>query len=442
MHLATVHPQTFAPARPGSSLLRRLEALAMVYVILISSGALGFVDVMAFGDTYIKTSESLLARLVWPIAYLAFVGLIVWQRRAVLASLRRCWWILPYPLIAFTSALWSLDPAVSLNGAIRLVMTTLIAFHLGSRFDLFEIARAVFFAMLAAVILSILAGLAGQAFATMFDGSLRGLFHHKNVLGSRAALLFATSLALMLAGWRVWPTSLALVVAAAAVVLSKSATSLAVVGLCLLVVPFSGALRGRGALVVSLVALLGAAIAAVAFFLVAYRIDPVREVLGALGRDLTLTGRMMIWQAAFDYIGERPLLGTGFDAFWAAGVDWQMLQILDRLGSILHFHNSFLEVGVQLGTLGLIGVGLLVIAYIRATFAALRLRIDPLAYWPALFGTVAFGVAMAETELFAQHKVLQILLVAIIVAAFRQVERAQSAARSPSNHRSLGVSSR
>jgi len=80
-----------------------------------------------------------------------------------------------------------------------------------------------------------------------------------------------------------------------------------------------------------------------------------------LGKDPTLTGRTNIWEQIVDDIKNHPL-GHGYNGFWQSwrGNDDPALSI--QFGSIdvyqgnrpYHAHNGFLDVGLQLGYIGLI----------------------------------------------------------------------------------------
>lgn len=415
-------------SRPRTGLVRALEVLALAYLLMISSGMFGFVDVLTFGDLYEKEAESPFAGFLWPVAYLVSAGVIALVWRELVAVTRINLWVLAFPAVVAASALWSKDSAATIDGTIRMTMTTLVGIYLGTRFDIQDLAKAVFLIMLVAVGASVVSALAGLSFAQMEDGTVRGVFHHKNTLGSRAALLFSTSLALLIAGWRPHLAIAGLGCALFAAIISQSATSVALAGLCLVVVPIAVVLRARWSTLVYAMILLGALISLIAFLIVFYRINPVVEILTALGRDLTFTGRILLWEAAFDYLGARPLFGTGFDAFWTGRLDWRILIVMEELGNILHFHNSFLEVAVTLGGAGLLAVAVTFGGYGRAALMALRLRVDPLAVWPTIFAAVLFAVAMVEVEIFLQHKILHILLVALGIASARQVRQAQAAA--------------
>lgn len=44
--------------------------------------------------------------------------------------------------------------------------------------------------------------------------------------------------------------------------------------------------------------------------------DIVINILGALGKDASLTGRTDVWEFVIDRIKDRPILGYGFGTFW------------------------------------------------------------------------------------------------------------------------------
>lgn len=417
-----------APAGPvrARNWARRFERLALVYLLAISAGVFGFLDVLAFGEAYDKASESLFARALWPLAYLAFTLLLVWHRRAVCRAALAAWWLLPLPLLAGLSCLWSIEPTDTLNGTIRFAMTTAIGLYLGVRFNLLGLARALFCVLMFGVGGSLAATVGGFDFAFMDDGAIRGLFHHKNVLGGLAAMLIATAAALTFGGWRPGLALIGGLVGMVAALLSSSAGGLGVAGTIIVLAPIALALRGHSLTLVWRLAVLAALATLLGFVLVITGFDPVSTFLDAVNREATLTGRFLLWQAALHHISAHPALGVGFDAFWDAGLDWRTLLVLDQLGYVLHFHNSFLELGVQLGAGGLIAGGMMLAGYGRA--ALLALHRDDLPLWPVLTGVVILALAMIEFVIFRQHALFHVLLVAIPVAVLARHDAAPAGA--------------
>jgi exopolysaccharide production protein ExoQ len=133
---------------------------------------------------------------------------------------------------------------------------------------------------------------------------------------------------------------------------------------------------------------------------------------------------LLLWQAALEEIARRPLFGAGYDSFWPAGLNWRMFGIIDELGYVLHFHNSFVQVAVDLGLLGLLAAVLQMLGYASVALRALRRIQIPL--WPSLFGVMVLALALVEYELFVKHNLFHILFVAIPVAVLREVEQPET----------------
>jgi O-antigen ligase len=79
-----------------------------------------------------------------------------------------------------------------------------------------------------------------------------------------------------------------------------------------------------------------------------------RIILG-LGRDMTFTTRTDIWPIVVRY-ADNPLLGAGFNTFWA-GSRLVELHQYDVIGGIIQAHNGYLETYLNGGWMG---IGLLV----------------------------------------------------------------------------------
>ncbi|MEL6259080.1 MAG: O-antigen ligase family protein, partial [Pseudomonadota bacterium] len=81
--------------------------------------------------------------------------------------------------------------------------------------------------------------------------------------------------------------------------------------------------------------------------------------LGMLGKDTTLTGRTMLWEAADRIVKERPWLGVGAEGFWmwGRGDANTLLELSHKAPGVrFSFHNSYYEVQVHLGYVGLVSM--------------------------------------------------------------------------------------
>lgn len=96
-------------------------------------------------------------------------------------------------------------------------------------------------------------------------------------------------------------------------------------------------------------------IALIMFFM----FNALESIVTGLGRDMTLTGRTIIWERVLS-MDSNPLVGTGYASFWLGergefllDLNWQQLT---------QSHNGFIEVYLNLG---LIGLALLIMMIIR-----------------------------------------------------------------------------
>jgi O-antigen ligase len=74
----------------------------------------------------------------------------------------------------------------------------------------------------------------------------------------------------------------------------------------------------------------------------------------SLGRDMTFTTRTDIWPIVLAF-AENPLVGAGFNTFWA-GERLEQLHRYDVIGGIIQAHNGYLETYLNGGW---VGIGLL-----------------------------------------------------------------------------------
>ena len=95
-------------------------------------------------------------------------------------------------------------------------------------------------------------------------------------------------------------------------------------------------------------------------------------IVHVMGKDVTLTGRTLLWRRAEELIPAHPFGGVGFQSFWvqgnieAEGI-WRRFHVMGRSG--FHFHNTYIETTIELGYLGaavLCGLlGLIVLRTVR-----------------------------------------------------------------------------
>ena len=329
----SARPGTPSPQRAIWTLLPLAEQAAVFYLLAIAAGVHGFVDVMFYAKSsdVVTEGESLLSSLVWPLAYVLFAALIVLRSQTVQRAFLSAPWVALYAGCAALSVMWSVDPLITANGAVRLAMTTLIGLYIGSASRRRRYSGCCSGSS-SGILVSILLDLAGLDFARMLNGATRGSSITRMSWAAAPCCYWRSALP-SVGGIGPLLAIAGLVVALAALVMAHSGTSL-VAAAAVVAATFCLMLRGtwlrvafRCALGVTLVVLL-------AGVLTWWQVNPVLAALDLLGKDKGLTGRTLLWGAGWAQFWERPLLGIGFDGFWHAAIDTRTFLVLNIMGTV------------------------------------------------------------------------------------------------------------
>lgn len=358
-------------------------------------------------------------------------GLILLLRRAELAreELRVTWWLYLLPAWCTISLLWSDHPDLSLRHGIQLGITFLIAVTLANRLSPLVFLRILFLSLALAGVASLLAGNVRE------DGVWIGIFESKNFYAFTMVALVLSSFALLAdrrqaLSWRLaglFGTALGL----PQIMLAESAGAVIAVGFVLAAaltilgthaLPPARRLMALGLFCgLALIALLAA---------LQFQTQILDLVIRLTGKDPSLTGRTDLWLSAMDEIARRPLLGTGYRAFWVEGNSlaeqlWAQFYIASKSG--FNFHNLFLSNAVDIG---LVGVLLIVILLLPAFLLCLVWALQ-VGGAPALFCfmavTFVIVLSMVEVPVFFEFNALTVIVLASLVyglRAAREIPRA------------------
>lgn len=78
--------------------------------------------------------------------------------------------------------------------------------------------------------------------------------------------------------------------------------------------------------------------------------NALESAVESLGRDMTLTGRTLIWERVLD-VDINPIVGTGYGSFWTG---WRAISLLDVNNvPLTQAHNGYIETYLNLGIMGL-----------------------------------------------------------------------------------------
>jgi len=268
-------------------------------------------------------------------------------------------------LFLFCTAAWSIDPQTSIRNAVLYGFVVMGAIGIATNLNIDEfmeqMALLCFLCSVASLLLMVLA----PAGAYGETGDFRGIFPQKNILGEAMAMGALASLHGLRASARGRARHVIFLIAVTiAAIKSQSATS------CMTILAFcatdavtflmrkGGAARMAGMIVVALALP----------FLGFTAIFP-DYMLGAIGKDPTLTGRTDIWHYVVLYISQRPWLGWGYLAFWSTNNPAAM-----DIATALHWfapqaHNGLLE---MLLCAGIIGTSYFMLLLCRTVFVSLQ----------------------------------------------------------------------
>jgi len=321
-------------------------------------------------------------RTILSVSYLSVALILVPYYRETLYVIRRNWPLASLIALMLVSCVWAYIPSLVLRRSIAALGATLFGLALSIRLSLKDqlrflswLFRIVGLLSLACVILAPGRGI--------LDGEWRGIFQHKNILGSMMALS-------VLVEWHL-PTDtlpsrilniLTLVLSAVLLIFSRSATpAIALIGAIAFLAVYRVAVRRfripRYAILLATFLMIASSISVFLWHS--------ETVMGALGKSSDLTGRTEIWSGALSFVQEHPLLGYGYWGFWSgASPDSSALERVMGT-SIMYSHNGYLEILLTLGAVGFVLVLAFLACGIKRAYECSRHNPFGVDLWPLAF---------------------------------------------------------
>lgn len=120
-------------------------------------------------------------------------------------------------------------------------------------------------------------------------------------------------------------------------------------------------------------------------------------IVGDAGKDVTFTGRTFIWRATLAAWRQRPLTGYGLGGVLGTEpITPKTAEIWRDIGfKVPHAHNGLIDIGIQLGAVGVLLFGLLFFTTLIDAFAMLRER-PRVAAWVVSMMVVQIYMAISE----------------------------------------------
>lgn len=295
-----------------------------------------------------------ITQLVLFVVYVVALFLIVPRWKQVVWAITREKLLLILVAIALTSVIWSGAPMLTARRSAALLGTTLFGVYFGTRYSLSEQLRLLAWALGTAAVLSLVVALVlpsyGVHVGDAHAGAWKGIYSHKNGLGRPMALgvvvfaLFAFwGERYRWVGWAGFGLLIFLILK------STSGTPLLSSLTFLAILPIYSIWRWRYPLKLP-------------FFIMALMVGGsifigvwinLETVLGAVGKDITFTGRSELWFYLIEMIQKRLWLGYGYGGFWR-GWEGDSYYVWTAISwHPKYAHNGYLQLGIDLGLLGL-----------------------------------------------------------------------------------------
>jgi len=365
---------------------RWLSAIAVWLTILLMTVPMDF-DYS--GTVPASADGNSLARALWLSVLALGWGVVLMRLRIARQVLRETnVFFLLFLALAVCSLAWSIDPAATAMRLPRLFIQcgaflalAVAAWH-ARRFQ--NVVLSALTTLLgASLIFGVLYPEQAIHQSTSYElvNAWHGLTTHKNgfgLVGAVAALLWLQAL---LEGRGRPLCVLGLALSLTCVVLSRSSTSLVatIFSCATLIFMMITPQRMKAAVRFCATAL---TILILVYSLAILRVVPGLDLLLApipyiTGKDLSFTGRAEIWAVVVDHIRLRPLLGSGYGAYWVQGVPSPADESYAVVGAMNGFypgnsHNGYLDVLNDLGILGLLCLLGYLIFYLRDSLRLMR----------------------------------------------------------------------
>ena len=388
----------------------QFEKRFAVVLLLLSTGA--------FLNLYLQTGASIdpeaglaFMQVIWFALYAVVVRILIKERAVSLNHVSASWPLLLLLAFAILSIFWSDAPGLTIRHSLSLAASAIGGLYLAARYSLVGQLKLLTSVFKIAIVLSFLFG--AMKLGTAVDdleGAWYGIYTQRNSLGAMMAL----SLLVFILWSRIQPqekrgsniwAALSLVL----MLLSGSVTALISACVVVLLLPVVGFMKAHPSKVRATL-LAGALMANIGVVLVANHLETATSLFD---RDVTLTGRTTIWDAALAEGADRPWLGSGFDAFWIGnkGPSGEVQEIVGW--AVPSAHNGFLEIWLALGLTGLAIFFLGFWIYCKRCIQ-LFLRGDNWdAVWPLLFLILLVVLNFTQSALVSPNYTFWILYVGI-----------------------------
>ena len=304
---------------------------------------------MTQNGSLLRTAQAVRPQIV--LYYLTMAGYALVGHRLILRVALQNKLLLLAPAFAGLSAAWSVSPTLTLRTTFELLMTTGFAFYLSERYSTERLMKILVLLGWVAAVLSLLLVVLAPAVGIYHrdgSGAWQGIFSHKNFLG--VGMAFFLLPIFFVPGKRRGKIAYSIVLLFLVAMSQSRGAWFDTAGVLMFVawLKLSHRVKKQEFFLSVIVTV------AIAVFLVALGVAYYEPFLRWIGKDPTMTGRTEIYAAVVQSILKHPALGYGFGAFWFLNPESVTIGMKIGWTSIGYAENGILEMGLQLGIVGLV----------------------------------------------------------------------------------------
>lgn len=416
----------------SDGVLRHLPALViwLLLILLIAPPEFDY-EKISSKFTIVVSSGGSSGPIILITSLLVSALLVLWRlTRAIRIAPHINTFLLLFIGMATLSVLWSADPSATMRRLFRLYVLFLacMAFALvgWERRRLQEVLRPVVtYVLIGSLIFGLISPDLAIEKGTSYElaGAWKGLTMQKNSLGVLATMGVLLWTHALFAGESrkiyAWP---GLAISCTCVILSRSSTavfsSVLCVGFLFLLLGTRPGMRRYLPYIVGTFATL-----VIVYSLAVLNLVPglgllLEPVAAMTGKDLSFSGRTTIWNIIIESINQRPILGTGYGAYWTGPFANSLSYPFVTRTYIYptQAHNGYLDVINELGYVG--GFVLLgfIVTYLRQAIRMIKIdKTQAALYLALLFQALIANLSEAHWFSVAQFPAFWMMLAAVSI---------------------------
>lgn len=335
----------------------------------LETGFLVALIIFAMGGSLPRPFPGVLNSALNALGYGILFPLFAWRWKQLLyVATRDIPWLL-LTVISIASIFWSAAPQVTLTDIRPFIRASLLGLYLARYYSIKDLIRLLTWIFSIVTILSLVFVLVLPGSAT-HDGSIgspwRGIFLYKNILARIATLAAMLYLTIAIDNRRRrWVALTGFSLAVALLLGSQGKTSLASFFILLCLLPIYISVKQNYKLQMALYTVL-VLLGGWAVIWSASNFETI--IVDGLHKDLTFSGRKIIWDLSLEKAWERPWLGYGYVGFWPSDEASYVLNNTwayesKAAGIRFNAHSNFIDLFLQVGGIGL---ALYVVNYLTA----------------------------------------------------------------------------